>query len=132
MRTAELSIFIVEDDAHFRETFIDVMALRGVAVSGVSSGREALSALTALGSQVPSVILLDVQLPDTHGFDLCRRIKHLEAFKQVPVVFLSAASRYNDPRDRVEGLLAGAALFLPKPITVERLWAEIDFLLKVR
>ena len=127
--TAELSIFIIEDDAHFRETFIDVMSLRGVQAHGAASAAEGLAALR---QAKPAVVILDVQLPDMHGFDLCRRIKRLEGFQKVPVVFISASSRYNDPRDRVEGLLAGGALFLPKPITIEKLWAEIGSLLKGR
>jgi DNA-binding response OmpR family regulator len=127
--TAEVSIYIIEDDAHFRETFIDVMSLRGVEVQGAGTGEEGLRGLK---ERRPSVIILDVQLPDIHGFELCRRIRRQEAFKKTPVIFVSASTQYNDPRDRVEGLLAGASLFLPKPITMEKLWGEIEYLLKRR
>ncbi|MBI5241792.1 MAG: response regulator [Elusimicrobia bacterium] len=127
MRTNELTICIIEDDAHFRETFSDVMSLRGVKVAGAGSGA---GGLAILGAQRPSVIVMDVRLPDTNGLDLCRRIRHMSDLKGVPVILISAASRYNDPRDRVEGLLAGAAAFLPKPITIEDLWAEICGVLK--
>ena len=129
MKTAELTMLMVEDDPGFRETFIDVMALRGIEVVGVGSGEEGLKALK---DRQPALIILDVKLPDVHGFDLCRRIKRQEAFKKTPVIFISASTRYNDPRDRVEGLLAGAALFLAKPITMERLWGEIEHLLRRR
>lgn len=135
MKTAELSFFIVEDDPHFRETFIDVMALRGVPVSAAGSGAEGLAALresAAARQPAPSVIILDVQLPDIHGFDLCRKIKRLEAFKKTPVMFLSASTQYSDARDRVEGLLAGASAFLSKPITMEKLWSEIESVLAPR
>lgn len=127
--TAQISIFIVEDDAHFRETFMDVMAMRGVEVQGAGSGEEAVRALRTLR---PDVILLDVQLPDSNGIELCQRIKRQEAFRDTPVILISAAARYSDPRDRVEGLLAKAALFLPKPISMEKLWGEIEHLLKGR
>lgn len=125
--TAEISIYIIEDDPHFRETFIDVMSLRGVEVHGAGSAEEGLR---GLGDRRPSVIIIDVQLPDMHGFELCRRLKRSEELRKTPVIFISAQAQYNDPRDRVEGLLAGAALFLPKPITMERLWAEIEHLLR--
>ena len=129
MKTAApgFSICIIEDDAHFRETFADVMALRGVKVLGAGTGEEGISVIK---TQKPSVIVVDVRLPDTNGLDLCRRIRHMEDIKGVPIILISAASRYNDPRDRVEGLLAGAAAFLPKPITIEDLWAEICAVLK--
>lgn len=123
---AAVSLFIVEDDPHFRETFIDAMELRGVSVTGAGSGFEGLNALQ---TQRPSAIVLDLRLPDLHGFELCRRLKRMDAFKKTPVVFVTASAAYNDPRDRAEGLLAGAAAFLPKPISVEKLWTEIEALL---
>lgn len=122
-----VSLFIVEDDPDFRETFIDAMSLRGVEVCGAGSGVEALRRLERLR---PDVLILDVQLPDIHGFELCRRIKRLESFKRTPVVFVSASTQYSDARDRVEGLLAGASLFLAKPISLETLWAELQALLR--
>lgn len=122
-------MFIVEDDDHFRETFIDVMSLKGVEVSGARTGIEAIKALKMAR---PSVIIMDVQLPDVHGFDLCKKVKRLDGHQDTPVIFVSASTRYSDPRDRVEGLLAGAAQFLPKPISVERLWSEIELVLSGR
>src|ERR1051325_3731002 len=116
-------MFIVEDDDHFRETFIDVMSLKGVEVSGARTGDEAIKALK---KHRPAVIIMDVQLPDVHGFDLCRKVKRLVGHEKTHIIFVSASSQYSDPRDSLEGILAGAAQFLPKPITVERLWAEIE------
>ncbi len=125
---AELSIFIVEDDPKLRDTLIDVLSLRrGVTASGAGSAAEALAALKLAR---PSVIILDVQLPDSNGIDLCRRIKRIDAFEDTPVILVSASAKYNDSRDRVEGLMAGAKLFLSKPISPDRLWAEIDELFK--
>jgi len=122
-------MFIVEDDDHFRETFIDVMSLKGVEVAGARTGDEAIKALKR---NKPSVIIMDVNLPDVHGFDLCKRVKRLDNQKDTPVIFVSASTQYNDPRDRVDGLLAGASQFLPKPISVEKLWTEIERVLTGR
>lgn len=122
---ADISLFIVEDDEHFRETFADAMALQGVEVTGARCGYDALKLLQKCQ---PSLIIIDVQLPDIHGFELCRCIKRSERLKDIPVAFLTASADYNDPRDRVEGLLSGAALFLPKPIDMEKLWEEIEAL----
>ncbi|MEK7233958.1 MAG: response regulator [Elusimicrobiota bacterium] len=119
-------MFIIEDDDHFRETFIDIMSLRGIEVEGFRTGDEAIKALK---QSRPSIIIMDVQLPDVHGFDLCRRVKRLDNQRETPVIFVSASTQYADPRDRVEGLLAGADQFLPKPISIEKLWGEIELVL---
>lgn len=122
-------MFIVEDDDHFRETFIDVMSLKGVEVSGARNGDEAIKALK---QNKPCIIIMDVNLPDVHGFDLCKKVKRLDNQKDTPVIFVSASTKYSDPRDRVEGLLAGAEQFLPKPITIDKLWSEIERVLAGR
>ena len=129
LTATDSEMFIVEDDDHFRETFIDVMSLKGVEVTGARNGDEAIKALKR---SHPSLIIMDVQLPDVHGFDLCRRVKRLEGYRDTPVIFVSASSQYADPRDRAEGMLAGASQFLPKPITVEKLWSEIEGVMRTR
>lgn len=122
-------MFIVEDDDHFRETFIDVMSLKGVEVSGARNGDEAIKALK---QNKPCIIIMDVNLPDVHGFDLCKKVKRLDNQRDTPVIFVSASTKYSDPRDRAEGLLAGASQFLPKPITFDKLWSEIERVLAGR
>jgi DNA-binding response OmpR family regulator len=117
-------ILVVDDDEHFRETLIDAMALKDVEVEGVTTGKEALEILEA---RRPSLILMDVQLPDMHGFELCRRIKRSGCYEGLPIVFLSA--KYTEPGDRAEGLLIGADAYLSKPIHLEVLWDEIHDLL---
>lgn len=118
------SILIVDDDGHFRETLSDALSLRKLDVQSATSGAEALKSLE---KSTPSLILLDVQLPDIHGFDLCRILKRSTRLRGVPVVFLSA--KYTEPVDRAEGLLAGADAFLSKPVSLEALWEEVRYLL---
>lgn len=121
------SILLVDDDPAFRETFADVMALRGTAVLPAAGAAQALRLAASL-ERLPDAFVLDVQLPDMDGIDLCRWLKRDPRLRHIPVVLLSAASRYNDWRDRAEGLLAGAAIFLPKPVTMDRLWEELGLL----
>ncbi|MBI4422766.1 MAG: response regulator [Elusimicrobia bacterium] len=125
--TAQASILIVEDDSHFRETLTDALALKRLRVRGVSSGQ---GALEALEEELPSLIVMDVQLPDAHGFDLCRKLRRSPRLKSVPIIFLSA--RYTEPADRAEGLLAGADAYLSKPVNLDVLWEEVNYLLDKR
>ena len=129
MKTAERSMLIIEDNASFRETFIDVMQLRGIDIRGAARGADGLGALQRMQ---PSVIVLDVQLPDVNGIDLCRLLRSKEAFKSTPIVLLSASTQYNDARDRAEGLQAGATLFLSKSMAIDKILAEIDKLFQGR
>ncbi len=126
MKTAEkTSVFIVEDDPHFRETFVDVVSLRGMDAGSAGTATEALSQLKTLK---PSLIIVDAQLPDMHGFDLCRRLRRRDSLRDTPILLISGAPQYNDPRDRGEGISAGASSFLSKPVTMDRLWSEIESL----
>lgn len=115
---------IVEDDSNFVETLKDSLAMRQVDIKTAASVTEALNVLEKL---TPSVIILDIQLPGMHGFELCRILKKSSRLKDVPVIFLSA--KYTEPADRAEGMLAGADVFLSKPINPDVLWEEIRYLL---
>lgn len=124
MTTAtQTTVLLVDDDAHFRETLTDAMSLKDVLVESAGSVGDARR---ALAERLPSVILLDVQLPDLSGVELCRQLKRDPRTKGVPVVLLSA--RYTEPADRAEGLLSGADAYLSKPINVEALQDEIRYL----
>jgi DNA-binding response OmpR family regulator len=57
-------------------------------------------------------------MPEMDGFELCKRIREKEKYRDVPVVFLTAKTR---DEDRVRGLEAGANLFLSKPISPDKL-----------
>jgi len=118
------SILVVDDDDNFRETLSDAMALKGVPVDGAGSCEAASRQLL---DNRPSLILLDVQLPDTNGLEFCRTLKQDERYQDVPVVLLSA--RYTEPADRAEGMLAGAASYLSKPLSLDCLWDEVSYLL---
>ncbi|MDE2293449.1 MAG: response regulator [Elusimicrobia bacterium] len=118
------NLLLVDDDPHYRETLADAMSLKDTVVEGASSAAEAAA---KLAGALPSVIVLDVQLPDVNGVEFCRRLKRDPRLKRVPVVLLSA--KYTEPADRAEGLLAGADSYLSKPVNVEALWEEVCFLL---
>ena len=124
MTDNQASILIIDDDGHFRETLTDALGLRAFKIHTAESGT---GALKTLENSTPSLILLDVQLPDMHGFELCRMLKKSTRLKDVPIVFLSA--KYVEPADRAEGLLAGADSYLSKPISLDALWDEVRYLL---
>ncbi|MBI5596432.1 MAG: response regulator [Elusimicrobia bacterium] len=119
------AVLLVDDDSHFRETLADAMSLKDVAVEGAVSAGDALR---VMAERLPALVLLDVQLPDGNGIELCRRMKRDPRLKGIPVVMLSA--KYTEPADRAEGLLTGADAYLSKPINLDALWEEIHYLIE--
>ena len=122
----KISVLIVDDDENFIDTLKDGMKLKE-SEAEISVARSAREALDALCKFVPSVIVLDVQLPDIHGVEFLRVLRDSPKLKKIPVIFISA--KYTEPADRSEAMLAGAEAFFSKPISIEELWAEINYLL---
>lgn len=121
-----MKILIVDDDKNFIDTLEDGLKLKNVDAE-ISVAKSAREALDELAESVPSVILLDVQLPDMHGIEFLRVIRESARLRAVPVVFISA--RYTEPADRSEAMLAGAGAFFSKPIDIDELWKEMRYIL---
>lgn len=85
-------------------------------------------ALNLLETARPDLILLDVDMPDMNGLELCSEIRGMPAFKDVPILFQSVLS---DSNIRVEGLKAGAADFLSKPYQPDEILLRVGIHLKI-
>ena len=77
----------------------------------------------------PDLILLDVDLPDQNGFELCRQLKSDEACCKIPIVFLTGAS---SPEDRVAGLNLGAVDYVVKPFHPAEFQARVRAALRTK
>jgi DNA-binding response OmpR family regulator len=126
MPTKITKILIVDDDKNFIDTLEDGLKLKNVDAE-VTVAKSAREALDALSRSVPSVIILDIQLPDMHGVEFLKVIRESARLKSVPVVFISA--KYTEPADRSEAMLAGAGAFFSKPIDIDEVWKEMQYLL---
>jgi len=85
-----------------------------------TNGAQALSRANARPH--PDLILLDVMLPDTDGYEICVLLKDNPATREIPVIFLTAR---DSEEDETQGLEVGAADFITKPIRAEILQARI-------
>src|SRR6185295_8490813 len=63
---------------------------------------------------LPDLILLDVEMPELNGYEVCKRLKANPALSHIPVIFVTART---DPKDQAQGLLAGAVDYITKPIS---------------
>ena len=81
-------------------------------------------------TEQPDLVLLDVNLPDIHGFDVARRLKAGERTKTIPILQISAS--FVQMEHRMEGLAAGADAYLVEPVEPGELVANIRALLRMR
>jgi two-component system phosphate regulon response regulator PhoB/two-component system alkaline phosphatase synthesis response regulator PhoP len=80
-----------------------------------------------LAREKPSLILLDLMLPDTDGLEVCRQIRKSDELTQVPIIMLTARG---DESDKVVGLELGADDYMTKPFSVKELVARIHAVLR--
>ena len=122
-------ILIVDDDKNFIDTLKDNFKMKEVDAQ-VRVADTAKKGMDMLKDIKPSVIILDVQLPDMHGLQFLKIIKASKKFNDIPVIFISA--KYTEPSDRAEAMLQGAASFFSKPVSVDEIWREIEYLLDTK
>ncbi len=122
MELALQKILLVEDESSIADTVIYALETEGFQVKWHSLGIEALADL----QQTPdySLMILDVGLPDTNGFDLCKEIRR---FSDIPIIFLTAR---NEEIDRIVGLEIGADDYVTKPFSPRELSARVKVILK--
>jgi two-component system phosphate regulon response regulator OmpR len=113
------TILVVDDDARFRALVHDVLSGAGYRVREAETGSAARSQVR---EQRPAVVLLDVNLPDVSGYELCRELRD-DFGDGLPIVFVSGAK--TDQLDRVGGLLLGADEYLVKPFDPDELIARV-------
>jgi PAS domain S-box-containing protein len=103
------------------------LRLAGFEVYEAMTGEDALRLIQELK---PQLVLLDVNLPDVSGIEICRRIKTDPSINSILVIQTSAT--FTEVRDRVRGLEGGADAYLTEPIEAEELIANIRAILRLR
>lgn len=119
-------ILVVDDEPAVRYSTIRILEKAGFRIIQAASGHEALE----LVSNEVDVVLLDVNLPDMNGFEVCRKIKADPATASVSVVHLSA--RFTSTLNRIEGMEGGADGYLTHPVSSGELVATIRSFARLR
>jgi DNA-binding response OmpR family regulator len=115
------SVLLVEDEENLASLVQAYLEREGYSVVPVGSGAEALSALER---QPVRLVVLDLNLPDMDGLEVCRQIR---ARSSVPVVMLTAR---DDELDRLAGLDVGADDYIGKPFSPKELVARMKAVLR--
>jgi len=115
------SLLVVEDDPEIRSMVVELLETEGWQVEGIRDG-QAMD--TAIATQMPDLIVLDINLPGEDGLSICKRIS---ANTDVAILMLTARS---EDIDRIIGLELGADDYLGKPFNPRELTARVRALLR--
>jgi DNA-binding response OmpR family regulator len=119
--TAQQTILVVEDEQAIASFVSLYLKNAGYAVRAVTTGA---GALNAVASEMPSLIVLDLNLPDMDGVEICRRIRKTS---DVPILMLTAR---DEDVDKIIGLEVGADDYLTKPFNPRELVARVKSVLR--
>jgi two-component system, OmpR family, phosphate regulon response regulator PhoB len=118
-KTVQKRVLIVEDEPSIRDMV--AFALRKAGMEAIHAA-DARSAQTAVGDQIPDLILLDWMLPGMTGIELARRFRRDDLTRDIPIIMLTARG---EETDRVNGLEAGVDDYVVKPFSARELVARI-------
>ena len=113
------SILVVEDSPTERQLIGKMLQDNGYRVLLAANGDEALAIVER---ERPALLLLDVVLPGTNGFQLCRQLKSSPKTKDIRIVLVTSK---NQESDRFWGMKQGADEYLPKPFNADELLASV-------
>lgn len=124
--TTSGNIMIVDDTPQNLRLLCDMLKSRGYSVRPAPSGKIALH---AAAEDPPDLILLDINMPDMDGYEVCRRLKEDERLREIPVLFISALYEIED---KVRAFNAGGLDYVAKPFQFEEVDARVKTHLELR
>ncbi len=116
---AKSEILVVDDTQTSLQLLTEILNEAGYQVRPASNGALALRSIAA---KLPDLILLDVKMPNMDGYEVCRRLKADEQYKDIPVIFISAL---NETHSKVKGFSVGGIDFITKPFEALEVLARV-------
>src|ERR1700683_3698946 len=98
----------------------DMLLQVGHEVNSFPLGRLALA---AAAENPPDLILLDINMPEMNGYEVCERLKSNAELSDIPVIFLSAL---NETQDKISAFRSGAVDYISKPFQFEEVHARVE------
>lgn len=117
---AQTDILIVDDVLENVRLLSTILDRNGYQTRKATNGA---MALTAVKTTLPSLILLDVQMPNMSGYQVCQHLKSDPRTAHIPIIFLSAA---DDITNKIEAFKVGGADYITKPFHIEEVLARIQ------
>jgi diguanylate cyclase (GGDEF)-like protein len=118
-------VLIVDDNPINLDLLSSMLQKQGYRVRVATNG---VRALAAARSVQPDLVMLDINMPEMDGYEVCRRLKAGELTRDVPVIFISAL---DEAMDKVKAFQSGGADYVTKPFQFEEVLARIENQLKI-
>jgi CheY-like chemotaxis protein len=120
------NIMVVDDNPANLKLLEDMLHQHGYEVRSFPRGRLALA---GADQEPPDLILLDINMPEMNGYEVCEQLKSSARLAGIPVIFLSAL---NETEDKVKGFRSGGVDYISKPFQFEEVQARVEIHLKLR
>lgn len=125
-KQAQGNILLIDDLPNNLQLLSDLLTSLGYSVRSVTSGKMALKTLKV---KRPDLILLDIQMPEMDGYQVCTAIKADEDLQDIPVIFISALG---DTFDKVKAFECGGVDYVTKPFQIEEVVARVESQLTIQ
>jgi diguanylate cyclase (GGDEF)-like protein len=119
-------ILVVDDRIENLELLSSILTKAGYEVRRSINGS---TALMGVQSASPDMILLDINMPDMNGYEVCRQLKKDPKYKEIPVIFISAL---DDGLDKVKAFSAGGIDYISKPFEMMEVLSRVENHLQIR
>jgi DNA-binding response OmpR family regulator len=120
------NIIVVDDNPTNLELLEEMLRHRDYTVRSLTAGKAALAAAL---QEPPDLFLLDINMPEMNGYEVCERLKSMPSLSGIPVIFISAL---DSTEDKVKGFRSGGVDYISKPIQFEEVQARVETHLKLR
>jgi len=115
-------LLIIDDDAHLRESLAEVLELDGFECHQAGAAKEGIAAAQKLA---PEIVIMDIQLPDSSGFQICQELRK----RSNTVILIMMTGRFLSSEEKKQGFELGADEYITKPFDLAELSARIKQLL---
>ncbi|MBI2790033.1 MAG: response regulator transcription factor [Elusimicrobia bacterium] len=115
-------LLIIDDDAHLRESLAEVLELDGFECHQAGAAKEGIAAASKID---PDAVIMDIQLPDSSGFQICQELRKRSKI----TILIMMTGRFLSSEEKKQGFELGADEYITKPFDLAELSARIKQLL---
>ena len=118
-------LLVIDDDAHLRESLAEVLELDGFECHQAGTAGAGLAAAAKL---LPDIVIMDIQLPDSSGFQICQELRK----RSKTTILIMMTGRFLSAEEKKQGFELGADEYMTKPFDLDELSIRIKQLLSRR